>query len=155
MGQPSFNNSLHLAVLALVVFGLSNFDKPARTCPMDTPVQHCHRTLDIGCSTPPKSTDFLDTHPRIRGPQYLGLPSRATQNPWARDKNRTLKAGKKLVTLLDLCVSSLRRGHANLLCIVPILTDDPRRESDETLIHLCRAQAVTQIFCMRCFDLGC
>ena len=32
-------------------------------------------------------------------------------------------------TLLDLCVSSLRRGHANILCIVPILTDDPRRES--------------------------
>ena len=27
---------------------------------------------------------------------------------------------KKLFTLLDLCVSSLRRGHANLLCIVPI-----------------------------------
>ena len=24
----------------------------------------------------------------------------------------------------------MRRGHANLLCIVPILTDDPRRESD-------------------------
>ena len=37
---------------------------------------------------------------------------------------------KKMVTLLDLCVSSLRRGHANLLCIVPILTDDPRRESN-------------------------
>ena len=36
---------------------------------------------------------------------------------------------RKLFTLLDLCVSSLRRGHANLLCIVPILTDDPRRES--------------------------
>ena len=33
------------------------------------------------------------------------------------------------LTLLDLCVSSLRRGHANLLCVVPILTDDPRRES--------------------------
>ena len=29
-------------------------------------------------------------------------------------------------TLLDLCVSSLRRGHANLLCIVPILADDLR-----------------------------
>ena len=27
---------------------------------------------------------------------------------------------KKLYTLLDLCVSSLRRGHANLLCIIPI-----------------------------------
>ena len=38
---------------------------------------------------------------------------------------------KKLFTLLDLCVSSLRRGHANLLCIVPILTDDPRRESND------------------------
>ena len=37
---------------------------------------------------------------------------------------------KKSVTLLDLCVSSLRRGRANLLCIVPILTDDLRRESD-------------------------
>ncbi len=37
--------------------------------------------------------------------------------------------GKKLGTLPDLCVSSLRRGHANLLCIVPILSDVPRRES--------------------------
>ena len=27
-----------------------------------------------------------------------------------------------------VCVSSLRMGHANLLYIVPILTDDPRRE---------------------------
>ena len=34
-----------------------------------------------------------------------------------------------MLTLLDLCVSSLRRGHANLLCIVPISMDDPRRES--------------------------
>ena len=34
-----------------------------------------------------------------------------------------------LFTLLDLCVSSLRRGYANILCIVPICTDDPRRES--------------------------
>ena len=29
-----------------------------------------------------------------------------------------------------LCVSSLRRGHANVLCIVPILTDDPRMKSN-------------------------
>lgn len=35
----------------------------------------------------------------------------------------------KLFILLDLCVSSLRRCHAYLLCIVPSLTDDPRRES--------------------------
>jgi hypothetical protein len=42
---------------------------------------------------------------------------------------------KKFGTLLDLCVSSLRRGHANLLCIVPILTDDPRKESDCYVTH--------------------
>ena len=40
-----------------------------------------------------------------------------------------LHVASKLFTLLDLCVSSLRRGHANILCIVPIVTDDPRRES--------------------------
>ena len=38
---------------------------------------------------------------------------------------------KKCDTFLDLCVSSLRRGHANLLCIVPILTDDLRRGSTD------------------------
>ena len=36
----------------------------------------------------------------------------------------------KLVTLLDLCVSSFCRGHASVFCIVPTLTDDPRRESE-------------------------
>ena len=35
-----------------------------------------------------------------------------------------------LFTLLDLRVSSLRSGHANPLCTVPTLTDDPRRESE-------------------------
>ena len=40
------------------------------------------------------------------------------------------KTYKTCCTLLDLCVSSLRKGHANLLCIVPILTDDPRKESN-------------------------
>ena len=34
-----------------------------------------------------------------------------------------------LFTLLDSRVSSLHRGHANLLQIVPMSTDDPRRES--------------------------
>ena len=47
--------------------------------------------------------------------------------------DQLLNLGKKLGTLLDLCVSSLRRGHANLLCIVPILSDDPRRESNRGL----------------------
>ena len=30
-----------------------------------------------------------------------------------------------LSTLLDVCVSSLRRGRANVLCIVSMLADDP------------------------------
>ena len=34
-----------------------------------------------------------------------------------------LQSQKILEPFLDLCVSSLREGHANLLCIVPILTD--------------------------------
>ena len=57
---------------------------------------------------------------------------------------------KKLSTLLDLCVSSLRRGHANLLCIVPILTDDPRRESEiqmssATKVLFCCLSALTPL----------
>ena len=42
---------------------------------------------------------------------------------------RTLHECNKSAILLDLCVSSLRRGHANLLCIVPIFTDDHRSGS--------------------------
>ena len=37
-----------------------------------------------------------------------------------RFKKLAADAIKKSVTLLDLCGSSLRRGHANLFCIVPI-----------------------------------
>ena len=36
---------------------------------------------------------------------------------------------KNLSTLLDLCVSSLGRGHVNLLCVVPNQTDGRRWES--------------------------
>ena len=41
---------------------------------------------------------------------------------------------EKMITFFDLCKSSLRRGHFNLLCIVPLLTDDPRRRSKQELI---------------------
>ena len=44
---------------------------------------------------------------------------------------RDLKKKKMLELLLELCVSSLRRGHANLLCIVPILTYARRRHNVE------------------------
>ena len=40
----------------------------------------------------------------------------------------------KFDTILDFCVSSLRRVHANLLCIVPILTDDLQRG---LVVYLC------------------
>jgi len=48
----------------------------------------------------------------------------ATSAPVPPRNNQT-----KSAILLDLCVSSLRRGHANLLCIVPIFTDDHRSGS--------------------------
>jgi hypothetical protein len=41
---------------------------------------------------------------------------------------RSQRKKKKFGPFLDLCVSSLRRGHANLLCIVPILSDVPKDE---------------------------
>ena len=34
-----------------------------------------------------------------------------------------------LFALFDMFVSSLVRGYANLLWVIPILSDDPRRES--------------------------
>ena len=48
---------------------------------------------------------------------------------WDKDSLSSLQ----LITLLDLRVSSLRRGHINILCIVPNLKDDPRRESKKNL----------------------
>ena len=40
---------------------------------------------------------------------------------------------EQLTTLLDLCVSSKRWGHSNLLCIVPNVTGGPRRESERSM----------------------
>jgi len=43
--------------------------------------------------------------------------------PVSGSRTNTLHAKSPTTYFLDLCVSSLREGHANLLCIVPILTD--------------------------------
>ncbi|GKB45769.1 hypothetical protein Tco_0896522, partial [Tanacetum coccineum] len=40
---------------------------------------------------------------------------------------KAIPSKKNFGPFLDLCVSSLRKGHANLLCIVPILSDVPER----------------------------
>ena len=42
----------------------------------------------------------------------------------------TQKFARCLFAVALLCVSSLRRGRANLLCLAPSLADDPRRESN-------------------------
>ena len=82
---------------------------------------------------PTSTTHMRAIHLDLR--ELSRLPSRfartLARSPRKRAEcNRALASAKKWYTLLDLCVSSLRRGHANLLCIVPILTDDPRRESE-------------------------
>ncbi len=46
------------------------------------------------------------------------------------DSGMKKKEAKKFGPFLDLCVSSLRRGHANLLCIVPILSDVSEETKD-------------------------
>ena len=56
-----------------------------------------------------------------------GLSVRIAAHASARKKatGTCAEISKKIGPFLDLCVSSLRRGHANLLCIVPILSDVP------------------------------
>ena len=58
-----------------------------------------------------------------------------------------------LFTLLDVCASSLRRGHANLLCIVPILTDDPRREPVCIYIYIYRERERCLKLCYHYFHV--
>ena len=53
--------------------------------------------------------------------------------------SHSTKSKKIVEPFLDLCVSSLRRGHANLLCIVPILTDVPKDTQDYRVLGLYRA----------------
>ena len=65
----------------------------------------------------------------IAAPQRRDLVAKMREDSAPRHTYIQSRMSKKLVTLLDLCVSSLRKGHPNLLCIVPILSDDPRRES--------------------------
>ena len=78
-----------------------------------------HTTRNFGGRHQAQTVSFRGRH--------VSPDRRLVQTRLARAKQTVQQ---QLFTLLDLCVSSLRRGHANLLCIVPILTDDPRRESE-------------------------
>ena len=73
------------------------------------------RVYMYGCTTRPTPRCIRGTLDPSHAP---GMPTPCTQT-----------ASLKVLTLLDVCVSSLHRGHANFLSIVRILTDDPRRES--------------------------
>ena len=67
-----------------------------------------------------------------------------------------VELSKKIDTLLDLSVSSLRRGHANLLCVVPILTDDLRRESAldrRGLVLIGRVSCAVRSWCSGCVGM--
>ena len=74
------------------------------------------------CASKVRSRSPVDVAVRVSG-VYISITSYSSPR-------------RAIFTLLDSCVSSLRRGHANLLCIAPILTDDPRRESNPTQNHL-------------------
>ena len=62
----------------------------------------------------------LDLH--VHSPCSLLAVTHLPIHRWIHSQDR--REAKKVDTILDFCVSSLRRGHANLLCIVPIFTDD-------------------------------
>ena len=52
-------------------------------------------------------------------------------------------------------MSSLRRGHANLLCIVPILSDDPRRVAPPASFSTmapARSSAMFEIYTRNCAE---
>ena len=75
---------------------------------------------------------------RVASPHHCGkrLGGAETKRPYKRQESlrrrRRLFCFKVEISICNrLCKlsSSLRRGNANLLCIVPILADDPRRES--------------------------
>ena len=92
------------------------------------PLRHLGRRWK---SSPGIQAEFVRAPQALPGKVLPELPGKVLpkcERSWQGFPGKTTE--KKLFTLLDLCVSSLRRGHANLLCIVPILTDDPRRESD-------------------------
>ena len=73
------------------------------------------------------AAQIINHHVGIIGQIQAQDESNKTLHVWLEDTN--LQQTKKMFTLLDLCVSSLRRGHAKLLCLVPILTDDLRGAS--------------------------
>ena len=97
-------------------------------CRPPSAYRHCFRHAAAKCHVPVLCRLHCTPWCDPSGPNK-GLCGQSSSNDASRDFSSEAGRHKKIGTLLDLCVSSLRRGHANLLCIVPILSDDPRRES--------------------------
>ena len=79
-----------------------------------------------------RGTRLRTRRSQVQAPVAPPRPVISARNRAAKRAQEGFRGTKNLVTLLDLCVSSLRRGHANLLCIVPILSDDLRGESESS-----------------------
>ena len=66
------------------------------------------------------------------------------------------REARGMFTLLDVCLSSLRRGHANLLRVAPMVPDDPRRESEKqargTFLYFLLFLSFSYV---RCISLSC
>jgi len=65
----------------------------------------------------------MNANSRERLIGLLTLPTGVMVERLSANEGRNKMVHNFLEPFLDLCVSSLREGHANLLCIVPILTD--------------------------------
>ena len=127
-----------LVVQALRNFVISRSSGPSAACSRS----HAHRFFAaVACRLPSLTVcepfalaDFVSGSSVRRAPKGLAFglspASSRARLVWMRF------ARVPLFALLDLCVSSLRRGHADLLCIVPSFTDDPRRESDFACVPL-------------------
>ena len=84
-----------------------------------------------------RSFSVIGSQMPATAPQYplIGLPPHLawplTVPPRLRPPRDSDQAQRQVsnCSLLDLCASSLRKAHACLPCVVPTLTDDPRRES--------------------------
>jgi hypothetical protein len=92
------------------------------------------KCLDPGCKLPrlevatAREGQRIDLNVKAQGPRNNKRidgkgTKRSSRGVLVRDRGPARKNVKKFGPFLDLCVSSLRRGHANLLCIVPILSD--------------------------------
>ena len=93
---------------------------------------NCPREATTGRASIAKGGRFRSKPKRHRTDRNRDVYARSSVQHGCRPRNHgpnNYSGQFILLTLLDSCVFSLRRGRANILCVVTFLTDDPRRES--------------------------